>query len=189
MGKNRTVFMTVFVAMFAAVGTIASWISIPMPSGVPVTLQTFGMALIGYTLGYRYGPLSVAVYVALGAVGVPVFSGFMGGVGKIAGPTGGFIWGFIFMALFCGLIRMKVFNTWRSLPRTVLAMVFGMTGLAACHVLGITQYFLVNGKGLSFGGAAMLVSVPYLLKDILSVAAAWFASCAATALMNKVRRD
>ena len=187
--NHKAVFMTVLVAMFAALGAITSWISIPMPSGVPVTLQTFGMALIGFTLGYKYGTLSVAVYVALGAVGVPVFSGFMGGIGKIFGPTGGFIWGFIFMAFFCGLVRLNVLTRCRPLVKTVAAIALGLGGLAVCHLLGIAQYTLINSKGLGFGAAALLISVPYLLKDTVSVIAAYFTSLAAIRLMKRAGRS
>lgn len=187
--NHKAIFTMVLVAMFAAVGAITSWISIPMPSGVPVTLQTFGMALIGFTLGYKYGTLSVAVYVALGAVGVPVFSGFMGGIGKIVGPTGGFIWGFIFMAFLCGLARLKVLEKRRPLVRAAAAILLGLAGLAVCHLLGVAQYTFVNSKGLGFGAAALLVSVPYLLKDIISVIAAYFASLAATKLMKKATHN
>lgn len=186
--NHHAVFTMVLVAMFAAVGAVTSWISIPMPSGVPITLQTFGMALIGFTLGYKYGTLSVAIYVALGAVGVPVFSGFMGGLGKIVGPTGGFIWGFIFMAFLCGLSKLEIFEKRPFVLRAVIAIVLGLAGLAVCHLLGIAQYTLVNTKGLGFGAAALLVSVPYLLKDMVSVIVAYFASMGATALMKKAGR-
>ena len=82
-----------FTGMFAAVIAVLSQIAIPLPSGVPVTLQTFAVALAGYTLGMKLGGLSAIVYVLIGAVGVPVFSGFKGGLGSLTGPTGGFIWG------------------------------------------------------------------------------------------------
>ncbi len=187
--NHHAIFTMVLVAMFAAVGAVTSWISIPMPSGVPITLQTFGMALIGFTLGYKYGTLSVAIYVALGAVGVPVFSGFMGGLGKIVGPTGGFIWGFIIMAFLCGLSKLKVFEKCNFVLRIVITIALGLLGLAVCHLLGIAQYTFVNTKGLSFGAAALLVSVPYLLKDIISVIVAYFASIGAMTLMKKARRS
>ena len=187
--NNKAVFTMVLVAMFAAIGAVTSWISIPMPSGVPITLQTFGMALIGFTLGYKYGTLSVAIYVALGAVGVPVFSGFMGGIGKIIGPTGGFIWGFIFMAFLCGLARLKAFERSNPIIKTIIAIVLGIAGLAVCHLLGIAQYTVVNSNGLGFGASALLVSVPYLLKDIISVIVAYFASIAAIKLMKKARNN
>ena len=70
--------MTVM-AVFAAALAVMSQISIPMPSGVPITLQTFALALIGYSLGAKRGAMAVLVYLLLGAVGVPVFANFHGG--------------------------------------------------------------------------------------------------------------
>ena len=83
----------VSVGMFAAVLGVLSVLTIPMPSGVPLTLQTFAMALCGYTLGAKRGTAAVALYLLLGAVGVPVFAGMTGGVSRFVGPTGGFLWG------------------------------------------------------------------------------------------------
>ena len=187
MKNKNAVYTMVLVAMFAAIGAITSWISIPMPSGVPITLQTFGMALIGFTLGYKYGTLSVAIYVALGAIGVPVFSGFMGGLGKIVGPTGGFIWGFIFMAFLCGLSQLKVLGERHPVVRAVAAVALGIAGLLVCHLLGALQFMLVSGKNLSFWASALLVSIPYLPKDIISVVVAYFASLGACKLMKKAK--
>ena len=87
----------------AAVMAVLSQISIPLPTGVPVTLQTFAVALCGYVLGVGMGGSALAVYLALGAVGLPVFAGFSGGVGSFLGVTGGFLWGFFLMSLLCGL--------------------------------------------------------------------------------------
>ena len=96
--KNMTL-----AALFAAVITVCSQISIPMPSGVPITLQTFAIALCGYVLGWQLSLVSVAVWMLLGAAGVPVFSNFHGGIGVLLGMTGGFIFGFLPFAALCGL--------------------------------------------------------------------------------------
>lgn len=84
----------VYTALFAALIAVLSQISIPLPSGVPITLQTFAVAFAGFFLGRKYGLAAVAVYVALGAAGAPVFAGFTGGAYKLVNVTGGFIWGF-----------------------------------------------------------------------------------------------
>lgn len=149
----------VYVGMFAALLAILSQIAIPMPSGVPITLQTFAVAVTGVILGYKLGCVSIFVYILLGAVGVPVFTGFMGGIGKLVGPTGGFIWGFIFMILFCGLST----RTKNIVGKAFLCMV----GLACCHLLGALQYSFV--AGVSYVDSLLLVSVPYLIKDVASV--------------------
>lgn len=101
---NRQKITTIVLcALFAAITAILSQIAIPMPSGVPVTLQTFAIALCGFYLCTARATVSTVVYVLLGAVGVPVFSGFKGGIASIVGPTGGFIIGFIAMAAISGI--------------------------------------------------------------------------------------
>lgn len=152
-----------FTGMFAAVIAVLSQIAIPLPSGVPVTLQTFAVALAGYTLGMKLGGLSALVYVLIGAVGVPVFSGFKGGFGSLTGPTGGFIWGFIIMALLCGLGT----DTGRKIP----AIALGIAGLLICHLCGAAQFTVIKDGG--FLSSVMLVCVPYLLKDLISVGLAF----------------
>lgn len=150
------------IAMFAAITAVLSQIAIPMPSGVPITLQTLAVALCGYMCGSKKGAAALAVYVLLGAVGVPVFSNFKGGLSSLAGPTGGFIWGFIIMAFLCGL-GIETKKKW-------LAALLGVAGLLVCHICGTAQFALIKDGG--FFSSAVLVSVPYLLKDIISVAAA-----------------
>ena len=179
--RTSPILMIILAAMFAAIGAVTSWISIPMPSGVPITLQTFGMALIGYTLGYKFGTLSVGVYVALGAIGVPVFSGIKGGFSVIAGPTGGFIIGFILMAAICGLCRLNKVKSLGYVPKIIISIALGIIGLLVCHLLGVIQFMLLFND--SFIAAALKVSIPYLIKDIISVAAAYFVSVAAIALI------
>ena len=84
-------------AMFAVIMAVCSWISIP--AMVPFTLQTFGVFLAVGTLGGKRGSLAVLIYLLLGAVGLPVFSGFAGGLGYMMGSTGGYIIGFLLSAL------------------------------------------------------------------------------------------
>lgn len=174
--ENRQVStkMIILTGMFAAVLAVLSQIQIPMPSGVPVTLQTFAVALTGFVLGWKYGLASTAVYILLGLVGVPVFTGFAGGLGKIVGPTGGFIWGFLFLAAGCGIARQKI--------NPLLRVLLPSGGLLLCHLLGTLQYTVVADQG--FLEALMLVSVPYLLKDFISVALAFVA---AKALLRSLR--
>lgn len=90
------------IGVFTAVLSIMAQISIPMPFGVPMTLQTFGVTLIGIVLGAKNGTIAVLIYLLLGAAGVPVFSGFNGGLQAFAGPTGGFLLSFPIMAFLAG---------------------------------------------------------------------------------------
>ena len=81
----------IYTAMMTAIIAACSWISIP--AVVPFTLQTFAVFCALGLLGWGWGALSVSVYILLGAFGLPVFSGFVGGVGHLVGPTAGYIWG------------------------------------------------------------------------------------------------
>ena len=94
--KTRTYDMA-YIAIFAVLIAICSWISIPMT--VPFTLQTFGVFMAVGVLGGKRGSLAVLVYILLGAIGVPVFAGFSGGFGILLNNTGGYIIGFLFSAL------------------------------------------------------------------------------------------
>ncbi len=155
MSREKTRSM-VFIALFSALIAVFSQLVIPTPTGIPVTLQTFIVALSGYYLGSVKGMASVLVYIAAGAVGIPVFSGFRGGIAVLLGPTGGFILGFIFMVLLCGIKTKKAF----------LKPVFGIIGVIACHIMGVLWFTLYSGDVLN---AFLTVSLPYLLKDFISV--------------------
>ncbi|MDE6724290.1 MAG: biotin transporter BioY [Ruminiclostridium sp.] len=152
----------VFVGVFAAVLAVLSQISIPLPLGVPVTLQTFAVALCGYFLGWKKGLAAVLVYILLAAVGVPVLAGFCGGFSYILGLSGGFIYGFLFLAALCGL----------NLKHKVFKIAAGCGGLLLCHLCGLLQYGLIAGEG--FVTSFLLVSAPFLIKDIVSVVLAYF---------------
>lgn len=155
--------MLVYIGMFAAVLSVLSQISIPMPTGMPLTLQTFAVALTGAVLGWRLSLASTAVWVLLGAVGVPVFANFSGGFRVLVGYTGGFIWGFFFMAALCGIGS--------AMKNKPFGLEIGFLGLLICHVLGSLQYALI--ANISFLNSVLLVSVPYLVKDVISVVLAF----------------
>lgn len=166
----------VLAAMFTAVTAILSQTAIPIPGGVPLTLQTFAVALCGYVLGVKWGLASISAYVLLGAVGVPVFSGFKGGIGTLFGTTGGFIFGFIIFALLCGLSH--------RFKNRILSVLIGIGGMLVCHLCGVIQFSIVYGS--NFINSFLLVSLPYLLKDALSVIAAYFLSVYILKLIKKI---
>ena len=154
-------------AVMAAVTAVSAQISIPMPSGVSITLQTFAVALTGYLLGIKPALASIAVYILLGAIGAPVFTGFKGGAAVLTGVTGGFIAGFLPMTAMCG-IRI---NSGKESINRAAEIVLGLIGLALCHVFGTLWFSLMTHT--SPAAAFVRVSLPYLLKDIVSTAAAW----------------
>lgn len=93
------------IGLMTAVTCILGPLSLPLPfSPVPITLTNFAVFLSIYILGMKYGTISLLIYLALGTIGLPVFSSFSGGLGKLAGPTGGYLFGFIFLALIHGFL-------------------------------------------------------------------------------------
>ena len=92
-----------YIAIMAAVTAVLAQIAIPMPMGVPMTMQTFAVTLCGILLGSRKGAVSMVIYLLIGTAGVPVFSAFTGGVQCLVGPTGGFLVSFPVMAYLIGL--------------------------------------------------------------------------------------
>ena len=103
-GSTKTKRLTL-IGLSAALLCILGPLSIPLPvSPVPITLTNFAVYIIIYILGMHSGTVSVLIYLCLGAVGLPVFSAFSGGLGKLAGPTGGYLAGFLFLALIQGFL-------------------------------------------------------------------------------------
>lgn len=174
--KNN-VQRTVMAGVFAALLAVLSQISIPLPTGVPVTLQTFAVALCGYVLGVSLGGISLAVYLALGAVGLPIFAGFSGGIGSFLGVTGGFLWGFFLMSLLCGLGARQ--------SRKWLGILLGLVGLAVCDLCGAIQFSIVMSTPLP--QAFLIACVPYLAKDVVSVALGYFAAQAIVFSLKKAK--
>ncbi len=172
--QNMTTMNLVMTAVCTALLAVLSQISIPLPAGVPISMQTFGIALCGYLLGWRWGGVSYGVYLLLGAVGVPVFTGLKGGAGCLLGLTGGFLWGFLPMVLLCGVLGGAKLKKQRK--NAVLGIALGLGGLALCHLAGTFWYSFVSKNALwpSF----LSVSMPFILKDVLSVAAGYFLALA-----------
>lgn len=152
--------------MFTAVVAVLSILQIPMPSGVPITLQTFAVALCGFVLGWKQGTLCVFLYVLLGAIGIPIYAGMTAGLGKLFGVTGGFLIGFLPMTALCGIKR--------DASNKALPILFGIIGLTICHICGGIQYSLLTGNNWLY--SMLVVSVPYLAKDILSTVGAYLVS-------------
>lgn len=146
-------------ALFTAVIVILSQISVYTPLGVPVTLQFVGVAMAGFVLGAKWGVASVATYIIIGLIGLPVFSGFRGGAQVLFGATGGFILGFLGLVFFCGLSK----NANQKPIRIILSSI----GILLCHIFGTLQYAVVTNIGVV--GAFLTVSLPFLIKDFILV--------------------
>ena len=157
----------VYVALFAVLIAFCAWISVP--TTVPFTLQTFGIFLTVGLLGGKRGSMAVLVYILLGAAGIPVFSGFTGGIGRLLGSTGGYIVGFLASALVMwALEKVMGRKTWALAIQMVL-------GLIVCYAIG-TVWFMVVYSGTS--GAVGLMTVlgwcviPFIIPDLIKIALA-----------------
>ena len=160
----RSVKSTVLVACMTTLLILCSWLSIPLP--IPVTLQTFGLFLLGGLLPTRGRLATVAVYLALGAIGLPVFASFQGGLGTLLGPTGGFLLGFFPAVLIMGLGQTHS-------PRPLKIALSLLAGLLMLYTTGTLWYALVFAP--SSGGfltALGLCVVPHLLPDLAKLTAA-----------------
>ena len=161
----------VYIAVFAVIMAICSWISIP--AAVPFTLQTFGVFIAAGVLGGKRGTLSVLVFILLGAVGIPVFANFSGGIGVLAGPTGGYIIGFLFSAL--------VMWAMEKLPgkKSIMQIVSMVVGLVVCYAFGTAWFMVVYGKA---NGPVGLVTAlgwcvfPFIIPDLIKIALAYVLS-------------
>ena len=157
-----------YAAMGIALTAVCSWISVPamLPSMVPFTLQTLAVCLVTALLGLRLGLWTVAGYILLGVVGVPVFSGFRGGIGVLLGNTGGYIAGFLFTALTVGLAAERL---GRRLPVLIAAM---SLGILLCYAFGTVWFIRVYARSsgaIGVGTALNWCVLPYLIPDALKV--------------------
>lgn len=144
-------------ALFAAGIALCAWVGIPLGHTV-FTMQTFGVLLALGVLGGKRGAAAIACYLLLGAMGLPVFSGFRGGIGAILGPTGGYLFGFLLTALLYRLLERL---------GTLPAMIAGLLGCYACGTLWYMVY--------TDGGLALVLSqtvLPYLIPDALKLSLA-----------------
>jgi len=147
----------VLASLFASLTAICAWIAIPLP-GISFTMQTFALLLTLGVLGGRCGTVSILLYLLLGLVGLPVFTGFRGGAAALLDPTGGFLWGFLLGALLYWLLER-------------LGRIPAMSGcLAVLYLCGSWWFSIYSGTDI---GSAMTVTVlPWLIPDGLKLALA-----------------
>lgn len=166
----------ILVGLCAALMMIFSQISIPLPMGVPMTLQIFGVVLIAIILEAKLATVTLVIYILLGSIGVPVFSNFSSGLFYLAGPTGGFIIGFVIMAFVIGC-------AYTTGNRTIL---WGgaYIGLGLDYLLGMVQLALVSHISME---KALLIGVyPFVIKDIISIMAGIIVANRIKLVMRKV---
>ena len=162
--KEFSIKELVSISFFAVVIVICSMICIPGP--VPLTFQTFAIFCTFGILGGRKGVWAVLVYILLGLTGLPVFSGFRGGVGALFGATGGYIFGFVLSAAVYGIV-IKLLG-----KSTIPAMIAAMTAShILCYVTGTLWYICIHAGGGDAGlvNALRYCVLPFILTDIIKI--------------------
>ena len=153
----------VYAALMAALTAAGAYIAIPI-GPVPIVLQNLFIMLAGLLLGGRWGLISVSVYLLAGAVGMPVFAGGTGGIGKFVGPTGGYLLGFAAAAYLIGVLSQRG-------RRTVVADVLAMiAGTLVIYVFGVAWLQVITGMSIS--KAIAIGMLPFLIGDAIKIAAA-----------------
>lgn len=161
----------VVVALSTAIIAVCSWISIPLT--VPITLQTFAVFAVAGLFGAKRGTFSVLVYILLGAIGVPVLAGMQGGIDKIIGSTGGYIVGFIFIALIVGFVSDKFER--KPVPLAIAMLL----GLLVCYAFGTAWFMFVYARSTGPVGLGTVMGwcvIPFILPDCAKIACALIVS-------------
>ena len=167
--RLRTLDMA-YIALFAVLMAVCAWVTIPMPKPfVQFTLQTFAMFMALATLVGRRGLYAMVVYLLLGAVGVPVFSGFRGGLGVLLDTTGGYLVGFVAAAVVYWVITAKLGETY------AVKIAACVLGLAVCYAFGTLWFLLLYTRASGPIGLTTVLGwcvLPYIVPDLLKLALA-----------------
>ena len=155
----------IYISIMTAVICICSWITIPMT--IPFTMQTFAVFATLLILGGRNGTISIIIYILLGLAGLPVFSGFNGGIGVIAGPTGGFIISFVLMGIIYLILDLLMKNIKHNTIKRIMIL---SAGLILCYTAG-TVWFVAFGYGNILTALTVCV-LPFVLPDAAKMALA-----------------
>lgn len=160
-----------YIGLSAALIAVCAWIAIPLT--VSITLQTMAICLVAGLFGWKRGTLSVIIYILLGMIGLPVFTGFKSGLAVITGPTGGYVLGFIFTAIIVGIATEKV---GKKIWQCILFMAIGVL---VCYLFG-TIWFTIAYK-VTFASALSTCVFPFLLPDAVKI-------IVASILVNRLKR-
>ena len=157
--QNSRTRQITLIGLMTAITCILAPLSIPI-GPVPISLTNFAIYLSLYLLDWKKGTISYILYLLLGLVGLPVFSGFTGGIGKLAGPTGGYIIGFIPMAIIAGIVIDKFSQRWIQ----ILGMI---VGTAICYAFG-TVWFCIQA-GYTVSAALAVCVIPFIPADLIKM--------------------
>lgn len=164
--KKLTTYQLTLTAVMAAVICVLGPISMAIPiSPVPISLASMAVYLAVTVLGMKLGTLSCLIYLLLGLVGLPVFSGGSAGAAKLFGPTGGYLVGYLFLALIAGaFVGRYTENKWKSIAFAVLGMVLGTMVL---YALGTA--WLAYSAGMDFQAALWAGVIPFIPGDLVKM--------------------
>jgi len=163
MEKSLQLPMMVYASLLAALTAVGAYLIVPI-GPVPISLQSLFIYLAGMLLGSRWGAASVAMYLLAGACGLPVFAGGTGGIGRLLGPTGGYLLGYLAAAFLIGFITEMSPRHWLV---DVAAMVVGTLGI---YAVGVVWLKIVTG--MDFSKAVTVGMLPFLIGDSLKILAA-----------------
>ena len=153
-------------ALFTAIIAATAWVSVPTPFGINLAFTIFGVSVTAFLLGVKGALVATAAYIAIGAVGLPVFSQFQCGFSILFGASGGFLWGFFAIAVLCGAAKCAQKKTVKYLLMIMSVII--------CHIAGVVQYSIVTGNGII--ASIVTASLPFLLKDFATVFLAQYIS-------------
>ena len=163
MAKMKTRELTL-ISLFAALIAVFSQIIIALPvTPVPINLATLAVMLVGALLGTKLSAICLVVYLAVGSIGIPVFTGFRGGVSALVGPTGGYLAGYLLMAVIIGFFAEKNFST------SSLAVGIAL-GTFVLYALGTAWFMFLTKRTLA--ESLMMCVVPFLIGDTIKSAVA-----------------
>ena len=178
--QNSRTRQITLIGLMTAITCILAPLSIPLPfSPVPISLTNLVIFISVFILGMKDATISFLIYLLLGSVGLPVFASFYAGLSVLAGPTGGYLIGFIFLALIQGF-AMKYFD--RKLIPTIIGMLIGM---AVCYIFGTV--WLAKLMSLSFKEGLFMGVIPYLPGDAVKIIIAVIVGPKLYAATKKVR--
>ena len=166
MEEKSSVYKMAMIGVMAAVICILGPLSIPI-GVVPISFTNLAIYLSLYTLGMKKGTISYIIYMLIGFIGIPVFSNFSGGPSKLLGPTGGYIIGFIFMALIAGFFIDSFFEKW------YLCFIGMVLGTIVCYAIGTA--WLAHQANMQIAAALSVGVIPFIPGDLVKIAISSFA--------------
>ena len=156
----------------------------PCPTAFPLLSRFLAFALIGVTLGWRLGCLSAVIYLLIGAVGLPVFANFGGGISRLVSLTGGYLWSYPLMAALCGIHP----NTGNQKKDTALILLSSLAGLLLVETIGGLQWAALSGGSMSVSAVFAYAAVAFIPKDIILTVLAVFIGLSMRKVLNRIMR-